>query len=233
MTRAALALLSGGAAQGLVEAVAPRFAADTGCSVTGSYGAVGAMRDRLLAGTAADLVILSQSLVDELCRDGHARAPAQAIGRVETAVAVRVGTALPEIADAAALRRALLAADAVYFPDPERATAGIHFAGVLAKLAIADRLADRLKPYPNGNAAMRALAAAGGNPIGCTQVTEILATPGVALVGPLPAPHGLATTYAAVVTARATQPVLAAKLAGLLASRETAVVRQKLGFVCS
>ena len=44
--------------------------------------------------------------------------------------------------------------------------------------------------------AMRELAAAkGARPIGCTQVTEILNTPGVTLVGPLPEGCALATIY--------------------------------------
>jgi molybdate transport system substrate-binding protein len=44
-----VSLLSGGAAQGLVEALAPRFKAETGYTIAGSFGAVGAMRDRLLS----------------------------------------------------------------------------------------------------------------------------------------------------------------------------------------
>ena len=97
------------------------------------------------------------------------------------------GDPAPSIGDAAALRAALLAADAIYFPDPKLATAGIHFAKVLDALGIAGEVAARLRPFPNGAAAMQALARApDARPIGCTQVTEILNTPGVTLVGPLP-----------------------------------------------
>ncbi len=45
-----LALLSGGAAQGLVAALAAQFKAETGCDIAGTFGAVGAMRDKLIAG---------------------------------------------------------------------------------------------------------------------------------------------------------------------------------------
>ena len=47
------------------------------------------------------------------------------------AIAVRAGDPAPPVGDAAELRAALLAADAIYFPDPKLATAGIHFAKVL------------------------------------------------------------------------------------------------------
>jgi len=61
-----LTLLSGGAAQGLVAALAAKFKAETGCDITGTFGAVGAMRDKLIAGAPADLLILTQALIAEL-----------------------------------------------------------------------------------------------------------------------------------------------------------------------
>ncbi|HXE89190.1 MAG TPA: substrate-binding domain-containing protein, partial [Hyphomicrobiaceae bacterium] len=67
-----LVVLSGGAAEGLVAALAPSFEAEAGCEIDGTFGAVGAMRDRLLAGAPADVLILSRALIDELARQGHA-----------------------------------------------------------------------------------------------------------------------------------------------------------------
>jgi len=129
-----LTILSGGAAQGLVGALAAAFKAQSGCEIDGTFGAVGAMRDKLLSGTAADLLILTRALIDELGVQGHVVAgSATNIGTVLTAVAVRSGEPSPDVGNAAGLRAALLAADAIYFPDPAKATAGIHFAGVLGK----------------------------------------------------------------------------------------------------
>ncbi len=227
-----LKVLSGGAAQGLVGALAPQLEAETGCRIAGTFGAVGAMRDRLLAGAPADLLILTSALIAELQRAGHVAAgSAVDIGIVRTGVAVRAGDPLPSVAGAEGLRASLLAADAVYFPDPKLATAGIHFAGVLDRLGIARALGPRLRPFPNGATAMRELAAAGSaHPIGCTQITEILATPGVALVGPLPEDLGLATVYTAGVAARAALPDAARRLAALLAGDAAGSLRRRLGF---
>jgi molybdate transport system substrate-binding protein len=75
---------------------------------------------------------------------------------------------------------------------------------------------------------MKALVAAPGRPIGCTQVTEILATAGVILVGPLPQAIGLETTYTAGICARAASPDLARRLVELLAGAEE---RARFGFV--
>lgn len=65
-----------------------------------------------------------------------------------------------------------------------------------------------------GNAA----AAAEPDGLGCTQVTEILYTPGVTLVGELPEGCALDTVYTIAVAAGAAQPELAGKLVEALAS---------------
>jgi molybdate transport system substrate-binding protein len=104
------------------------------------------------------------------------------------------------------LRDALLGADALYFPDPQSATAGIHFCKVLTQLGIRETLAERMKTFPNGAAAMRAMGEAAGHPIGCTQSTEIIATPGVRLVAPLPHGFDLETMYTAAVNINAANP---------------------------
>jgi len=227
-----LKLLSGGAAQGLVQALAPRFKAETGAEVDGTFGAVGAMRDALVGGAPADLVILTAALIGALERDGHVAAGSAAdLGAVPTSVAVRAGDPVPPIGDGDALRVALRAADGVYFPDPKLATAGIHFAKVLDALGIAAELAPRLRPFPNGAAAMRALAAAPERrPIGCTQATEILNTPGTVLVGPLPPGYDLAAVYTVGIAARAAEPQAARQFAALLTHADSAELRRRLGF---
>ena len=226
-------ILSGGAAQGLVGTLAPQFKAETGLDIAGAFGAVGAMRDKLLSGTPADLLILTRALIEELTAAGHV-VPGSAVevGTVQTAVAVRSGDSPPAVGDAAALRAALLASDAVYFPDPKLATAGIHFARVLDRLGIAAEVAGRLKTFPNGASAMAALASAPTpRAIGCTQVTEILSTPGVQFVASLPNGYELATVYTAAVTNSARSPDRARHLAGLLSADATKPARTRAGFV--
>jgi len=228
-----LRILSGGAAQGLVESLRASFESATGHRIDGTFGAVGAMRDKLLAGEPADLLILTAALIDGLERDGHVvPGSAKDVGNVETAIAVRRGDAAPAIDNADALRSALLAADAIHLPDPTQATAGIHFAKVMRDLGIAEQVADRLRPAPNGATAMRALAAStAARPIGCTQVTEILATPGLDLVASLPPGCALSTTYAAAITRRAQAPDAAARLVAMLTAESGRESRGELGFV--
>src|SRR6202022_2663940 len=154
------------------------------------------------------------------------------IGLVETAIAVRAGDSLVKVHDAAALRDALLAADAIFVPDTKTSTAGIHVAKLLQQLGIADAVAARLKIYPNGATAMRHLAQTDASrPIGCTQSTEIISTPGVMLSGSLPPGCELATMYTAAVTTRAANAKHAQSLIGLLIAADRREPRERAGFL--
>ena len=227
-----LHLLSGGAAQGLVTQLEDAFEAAQNCAINASFGAVGMMKDNLLAGSACDVVILTDALVAELSANGRlVAASSRAIGAVQTGIAVQTGTPAPRVGTADELKTALQAATGIYFPDPVKATAGIHFFGVLKQLGLDADLADRLHPFPNGAAAMRALADSGDPAaVGCTQVTEILFTDGVTLVAALPRQFELATTYTAAVCAGAREPDAARALIEMLVGPQAAANRAACGF---
>jgi molybdate transport system substrate-binding protein len=153
------------------------------------------------------------------------------LGTVYTSIAVKSGNRAPDISSVDALRATLLAADALYYPDPQKATAGIHFARVLDSLGIRGQVGSRSKIFPNGTTAMREMARAGGNPVGCTQATEILATPGITLVGGLPKLLELATTYTAAVGAAATNRETAATFVARISGGKSQALRQRAGFM--
>ena len=230
-----LNILSGGAAQGLVGSLAPDFRSQTGFEIAGDFGAVGVMADKLRKGAPVDIVILTAALVAKLAEETLVLATSIAdVGLVETALAVRTGDPRAAVKDAADLREALLASDAIYVPDTKASTAGIHVANVLQQLGIADEVADCLRIFPNGATAMRELAASGARrPIGCTQSTEIISTEGVTLSGALPPGCDLATTYTAGVTVAAAHPQQAQDLIALLTGAGQQEQRQRAGFISS
>ena len=228
----AISILSGGAAHGLVAQLAERFKAQTGFGIAGEFGAVGVMADKLRAGTSADLMILTRALIARLADEGLV-APASIadVGTVETALAVRAGDRKVAVKTEDDLREVLRTADAIYVPDTKASTAGMHVARVLDRLGIAYEVAPRLKVFPNGATAMRQLATSEAKaPIGCTQATEIIATPGIVLSGALPPGSELATMYTAGVTTRAANAPEALALTGLLTDAAQRELRQRIGF---
>jgi molybdate transport system substrate-binding protein len=228
-----LNMLSGGAAQGLVESLKPAFKALTGFDVAGAFGAVGAMAEKLRSGTPTDMVILTSAIVAKLADEKLVTGSSVTdIGLVETALAVRANDPRVSVTDAASLRDALLASDAIFVPDTRVSTAGIHVAKVLDQLGIADAVANRLRISPNGATAMRHLAESDARrPIGCTQSTEIISTEGVVLCGSLPPGCELATMYTAGVTTHAGSAQQARILIGLLTSPDHDQLRHRAGFL--
>lgn len=205
---AAIRILSGGAAQAVVEQIATEFQRDTGHDVSAEFSAVGAMKAKILAGEAVDVVILTAALVDELIAEGFVAAGSRTdLGRVGTGVAVRAGTPLPDVSSARALRGNMLAANKIVCPDPAVATAGKVVMSVIERLGITGQVKDKMQFFPNGYAAMRWLAASTGTlEMGITQITEILPNKDVKLAGPLPDELQMKTVYSAGLAARAQHP---------------------------
>ena len=228
-----LHLLSGGAAQGLVRQLQASFEANSSLQLDATFGAVGAMKQRLLDGAPCDVLILTQALIDGLVQSGQVRAGSdRKLGIVKTGIAVKAGTPWPAVDTADHLRQALRKATGIYFPDPQLATAGIHFMKVLNELGIANEVAERLRPFPNGATAMKAMAACDDpQVIGCTQVTEILITDGIDLVADLPPVFELATVYTAAVCTASAHPQAATQFIEQLVSPAHAGLRQQGGFL--
>jgi molybdate transport system substrate-binding protein len=87
--------------------------------------------------------------------------------------------------------------------------------------------------FPNGATAMSELARSRATgEIGCTQVTEINYTDGVALVGALPSGFDLATLYVAAVCTQARDRALARRFVQWLGGAQTREIRARGGFEC-
>lgn len=229
---ATLRILSGGAAQAVLEAAAAGFGRETGHALAGEYSAVGAMKAKVIAGEAVDLVALTAPLIDELIAGGHVVPGSRYdLGRVGTGVAVRAGTPLPDVSSARSLRGNLLAATAIACPDPAVATAGKVVMTMLERLGIAAQLQGRMRFFPNGYAAMGWLAASGGLlEMGITQVTEILPNGGVEYAGPLPDEFQMKAVYAIGLAARSAHPGPAREFIARLAAPAALAARAAAGY---
>ena len=226
-----LRIFSAGAAQAVVEEIGAAYLRDTKHDIHGEFSAVGAMKARVVAGEAVDVVILTSALIDELIQSGHVVAGSRAdLGKVGTGIAVRAGARAPDVSSGQALRDALQAATAVTFPDPAVATAGKVVMQVCDKLGVADEVKRKMKPFPNGYAAMKWLAETGGNELGITQITEIRANGGVTYVGPLPGDLQSKAVYSAGLAAKAVNPAAAREFIARLTGTSAKPVLAKAGY---
>ena len=225
-------VLSGGAAAAVVKAVQAEFEKSTHGQIIGTFSAVGAMHAKLLEGAPCDVVILTKPLIDQLVASGHVVPDSvRSLGKVRTGVAVRSGTPQPSVKTRAELHAAMSSASAIYFPDPDMSTAGIHFMRVLKALGLDESLRQKFRPFPNGATAMGEMGKSlESGLIGCTQVTEINYTEGVTLVDVLPPEFELSTDYTLGICTQTQDLTQAKLLVDLLSGSASAAVRQQGGF---
>ena len=230
--RGLIHILSAGAAKAVVEKLAARFTATHSVDIAPVFGAVGAMREILDEGAPCDVIILTTAQINALAIAGRVMSPTmRPMGAVFTGLAVRATDRKLTATNPDELRAALLAADGIFFPDPQKATAGIHFAKVLDQLGIADRVASRLITHPSGAVAMRAMAESTlPTVVGCTQVTEILYTSGISFVSRLPKLFELATSYSVAVCESSATKQFAVDFATLIGGAGSAALRRSAGF---
>jgi molybdate transport system substrate-binding protein len=218
---AELKVLTAGAFKPVVAALAPVFEGQTGHTVRIENDTAGALARRIGNGEAFDVVVLTPAAMEPLEQAGRvARGSSVRLARVAIGVAVKQGAPLPAIGSESALRQALLAARAVAYIDPAAGgSSGIYLAQLFQRMGIAAQIAPKAVLVPGGLVAQRLVS--GEADLALHQISEILAVPGVTLVGPIPAEvqnytvyaGGLAATSADLPAARAFLELLAGERA--------------------
>src|SRR5437870_9320903 len=201
-----LQVISAGAMRSIVTELAAAFEKETGHTVKLTFGTVGVIKAKLAEATPVDVVIMTDEAMQDMTRQGAVvQGSWTAIGRTGIGVAVRDGAPKPDIASPEALKQTLLSAKSLVYVDPAQGgTSGIHFAGVLQRLGIADAMKSKTTLVPGGYPAE--LVAKGEVGLVAHQISEILPVKGVTLVGPLPKELQKVTVYSAGLVTRATAP---------------------------
>jgi molybdate transport system substrate-binding protein len=222
-------VLASNSARTMLEDVAPLFAGASGHTVTLGFGTSAQVAKRMLAGEAADLLVVTPDVVDELTKAGKLAAGSSVgIARSLMGVAVRAGAPHPDIGTAPALRRTLLAVKTVTFSDPATgAASGLHTVRIFERLGIADEMKPKYR-LGDGTSSGR-LVLSGEAELAIWQISAIKPIKGLEIVGPLPADLQFTTHLSAALTAAATAPDAAKALIGFFASPEAAAAMRARG----
>lgn len=197
-----IVVLAAAAVQEPLEAVVHAFEHDTGNKVVVTFGSVGAIQNKLKAGTKADLVILSTGLAAAAEKDGQVRAGSRAVvGRAEIGVAVRDGSPMPDISTADAFKKTLLAAKSVSYTDPAGGgTAAVFVAGLLERLGVADAIKAKSLKFNTGREVVTAVVK-GDAQIAIGFTSEFVPIKNVKVVGALPKEIEFVNEYSAYIPA--------------------------------
>lgn len=188
--------------------IGPQFERTTGHKLIVSSDLPTAFVRRANAGEQFDILISGSSAVDEWIKDGKVVAETRTdIARSGIGVEVRAGAHKPDISSVQAFKRALLDAKSIAYL---RVGSGIYVDDLLKRLGIAEAIKSKVT-RPESDIVSE-LVAKGEVELGIVVVTQILTTPGVDLVGPLPPEIQSHVVFTAGVSANSKVPDAAKQL---------------------
>ena len=221
-------LIAPGGIRAAIEQIIPDFERKTGDQVKATFGSGGGTKQQVVRGEAFDVPIVQPPYADVLASGNVVASSATPLASVAVGVAVRQGTPKPDISTPEAVRRMLLAAKSISYPDGAGgAAAGVSFDETLKKLGIAEQMQPKIKRAQGGAGAM-ALVAKGEVDIGLTFLSE-MKEPGIDVVGPLPREISTPTALVGFVSSHAKDPAAAKALLDYLSSPDAAAVYKAQG----
>lgn len=178
-----LKLLTSNSTRPVLDALIPEYEKTTGNTVSISADSAKAMVARIKGGEPGDVVVLGSGALKEMVEAGIVTAASRrAFARALVGVGVRRGAPRPDISSLDAFRKSLLAARSI--AHTVHGASGMYIPVMLEKLGIAEQMKPKTVTRPGGY--IGAVVVAGEADIALQQIPELLAVPGLDLVGPLP-----------------------------------------------
>jgi molybdate transport system substrate-binding protein len=220
-------VFSGNGMRAALSELSPQFERACGHTLRVSYDPGQIILRRIDSGEAADVVLAGEETIDRLIERGVLLAASRRLlTRNGIGMGVRAGAPKPDIATQAALVQALRAADSIAYTS--EGASGIYFAALIDRLGIGDMVRAKARTQPGG--LVGDLVVAGRAQIAIQQMPELLAVPGIDVVGPLPDAVQKISTTAAGVFVHSQAATAAASLIDFLASPGARAVFRVRGF---
>jgi molybdate transport system substrate-binding protein len=181
--RMQIQVFSGNAMRGVLSELAPRFERESGHTLQVSYDPAQIVLRRVAAGEKADAALLGVEAIDTLIERGVLSASSRRVlARNGIGLAVRAGAPKPDIATQDGFVQALRAAESIAYTS--EGASGMYFAQLIERLGIGELVRAKARRQPGGLVAE--LVADGRAQLAIQQLPELLAVPGIDVVGPLP-----------------------------------------------
>jgi molybdate transport system substrate-binding protein len=206
-----------------IDRMTPEFERRTGFRLKATIGAGGATHQQVVRGEPFDVPIVQPPYLDVLASGNVVASSETPLATVAVVVLVRKGDAKPDVSTPDAVKRMLLQANAISYPDGAGGlggAAGVSFDDTQRKLGIFEEMKPKIKRVPG--VALLQLLTRGDIDVAVTFASEIT-DPGVEVVGPLPREISTPTALVGFISAHTKAPEAAKALLGYLSSSEGAV----------
>lgn len=191
-----------------------------------------AIPTRLAQGQKSDVVILDGESGHNLAKLGFVKADSiKTLALSQIGAAVKLNAKKPDISTPEEFRKTLLAAKSIAYSD---SGSGTYIANTMfQKMGILEQVKDKsfkVRGPPSGEA-VAAVVARGEAEIGFQQVSEVIHTPGITFLGPIPAELQPGFSFVGALTTNAIHPEEGLSLIRLLSSPEFSDVVLKAGLI--
>ena len=201
------------------------FEAATGHKILVTYGLAAALRTSVLEGASADVLVLTSATVDDLVKGGKVVAATKTdVARSGVGVGIKAGAPKPDIGTPEALKRTLVAAKSIGYS--REGASGVAFARAVERLGLAEQVAAK---YKDTGTKAGEMVAAGEIELAAAQIPELMAVPGVEVIGPLPAELQTTTIFAVGLATEAKDPAAGRALIEFLAGPQASPVYKAKG----
>ena len=185
---AEIKVISTGGARAVMTSIVPEFERKSGHKVGIGFGTPGDMRDRLLHGEAADVVVAIAAILPDLEKSGKiAPGTRMEFAASYVGVVVRAGAPKLDVSTPDGVKSAVLMAKTVALSDPKAGTQlGATFIRAADRLGFGADLRSRTKLILGPGSDVAGAVARGEADLGVTVISDILPVTGAALGGELP-----------------------------------------------
>lgn len=223
-----LKMLTAGAYKPAAVELVAAWQKQTGHTVTIENDTAGNIAKRVEAGEYFDIVVIPPLVLGPFLGNRLDQSSAKPLASVGIGVVVRAGATKPDISNIASWKQALLNARSVAYVDPASGgSSGIYLAKRFEEMGIADQLKARTVLVKGGLVAEK--VASGEAEIGMQQISELMAVPGVTVVGPIPLEVQHYTIYSGAISVASRNPMEAAALMRFLFNPENADLLKSKG----
>ena len=204
----------------------PAFESKTGNKVNATIGSGLGTKKRVVQGDPFDVVIVQPPLPEVIDSGNVVASTQKAIASVPVGVAVKKGSPKPDISTPEAVKKMLLAATSITYPNSAGgAAAGVTLDNMFKSLGIMDQMQAKTKRVQGVSPA--AMVAKGDVELCITFLSEI-EDPGAEIVGPLPSSIAPPTELVGFVSTKAKEPAAAKALLDFISSRAAGATYKKV-----
>jgi len=215
-----------------IDELTPEFERATGHRLHCSYGPSNRIAKQVAEGESNDVTIVAVERINELIDQGRlVKASSTDLAHSAMALAVQKGAPKPDISTAEKFRDAMLKTRSLGMSNPVGGgTSGGVLARAFERLGIAEQMKPKLTFGPGGPAGLI------GNfllrkevELGIQQMPELMAVPGIDIVGPLPPGIQSISTFTAALSTAAKAPDAGRAFIEFMASTAAAAVFRAKG----